>query len=155
MRIWMAQPALGDQEYNTPMNNQESPTGSPVIQRPTHHLLIAGTGRAGTSFLVRYLTELGLDTTLSRAGEAGVFWDSSANADLEEQITGSGEHLPYVVKSPWIGEQIEQILSDPRLSVDAILIPVRNLVEAATSRSILEMRGIHERAPWMADLDRS
>jgi hypothetical protein len=48
----------------------------PSIRR---HLLIAGTGRAGTSFLVRYLTELGLDSRLRRYGEnAG--WDENANA---------------------------------------------------------------------------
>ena len=36
---------------------------SPGLQSPEKHLVIAGTGRAGTSFLVRYLTELGLDLT--------------------------------------------------------------------------------------------
>ena len=75
----------------------------------THHLVIAGTGRAGTSFLVRYLTELGLDTSLSRQGEAA-FWDEAANAGLEEfPIVGSGANLPYVVKSPWTGDCIERL----------------------------------------------
>jgi len=37
----------------------------PTLQR---HLVISGTGRAGTSFLVRWLTEMGLDTHLSRRG---------------------------------------------------------------------------------------
>ena len=40
---------------------------NPVRRR---HLLIAGTGRAGTSFLVRYLAELGLDTHLGRHRES-------------------------------------------------------------------------------------
>ncbi len=122
---------------------------------PTHHLVIAGTGRAGTSFLVRYLTELGLDTSLSRQGEAA-FWDEAANAGLEEfPIVGSGATLPYVVKSPWTGDCIEQVLANPQIAIDALVLPVRDLVEAATSRAVLEMRAIHQRAPWMAELDRS
>jgi len=69
--------------------------------------IIAGTGRAGTSFLVRYLTELGLDTTLARNGDrAG--WDAEANAGLENLMI-AGADLPYVVKSPWISEYAEQI----------------------------------------------
>jgi len=46
------------------------------------HLLIAGTGRAGTSFMVRLLTDLGLDTHLSRFGDGG--WDEMAQAGLEK-----------------------------------------------------------------------
>ncbi|RUW61450.1 hypothetical protein [Mesorhizobium sp. M7A.F.Ca.US.008.03.1.1] len=137
---------------------EEQGGGTPptaTVHPSTRHLLIAGTGRAGTSFLVRYLTELGLDTTLSRRGEAGAFWDDLASAGLEEHLAYSGAELPYVVKSPWIGEHIEQILSNPRLAVDAILVPVRDLMEAAASRAILEMRAIHEHAPWMAEMDRS
>jgi hypothetical protein len=34
---------------------------------PRRHLLIAGTGRAGTSFLVRYLSALGLETEIDRS----------------------------------------------------------------------------------------
>lgn len=125
-----------------------------ISRPPTSHLVIAGTGRAGTSFLVRYLTELGLDTTLTRRGEAG--WNEAANAGLEELLTtGSGDHLPYVVKSPWSGEYVEQILANPHISVEAFLVPVRDLVEAATSRTVLEMRDIHENNAWMAELDRS
>ena len=49
-------------------------TTETVGREPGAHLAIAGTGRAGTSFLVRYLTELGLDTHLARHGEDGS-WD--------------------------------------------------------------------------------
>jgi len=116
---------------------------------PERHLIIAGTGRAGTSFLVRYLTELGLDTTLARNGDrAG--WDAEANAGLENLLV-SGENLPYVVKSPWISEYIEQILKEERFKIDAVIVPVRDLVEAATSRVVLERRAIHQHNPWMAE----
>lgn len=124
------------------------PQANPA-QNPERHLIIAGTGRAGTSFLVRYLTELGLDTTLARNGDrAG--WDAEANAGLETLLV-SGADLPYVVKSPWIGEYIKQILKEERFKIDAVIAPVRDLVEAATSRVVLERRAIHQHNPWMAE----
>jgi hypothetical protein len=126
----------------------------PAHRSPEKHLITTGTGRAGTSFLVRYLTELGLDTTLARNGErAG--WDLEANAGLENLLV-SGTNLPYVVKSPWIGEYVDQILNEKQFKIDAFIVPVRDLVEAATSRVVLEQRAIHQHNPWMADqLDRT
>ena len=53
-------------------DDQPQPGGGLVPRHPERHLIIAGTGRAGTSFLVRYLTELGLDTTLARQGTGRV-----------------------------------------------------------------------------------
>jgi hypothetical protein len=116
--------------------------------------VIAGTGRAGTSFLVRYLAELGLDTTLARNGDrAG--WDTEANAGLENMLIADA-NLPYVVKSPWISEHVDQILNDKQFKIDAFIVPVRDLVEAATSRVVLEQRAIHHHNPWMAaQLDRA
>jgi hypothetical protein len=140
------------------VNPQWPPSGElhadPSHQNPQKHLIIAGTGRAGTSFLVRYLTELGMDTTLARDGDRAE-WDAEANAGLENQLI-AGNDLPYVVKSPWISEYIDQILNERRLKIDAFIVPVRDLVEAATSRVVLEQRAIHQHNPWMAEkLDRS
>ena len=130
------------------------PQIDPPAQNPSRHLIIAGTGRAGTSFLVRYLTELGLDTTLARNGDRSD-WNSEANAGLED-LPVFDKDLPYVVKSPWISECIEQIVTDKQFKIDAFIVPVRDLVETATSRVVLEQRAIHEHNPWMAErLDRS
>jgi hypothetical protein len=127
---------------------------APADQSHEKHLIIAGTGRAGTSFLVRYLTELGLDTTLARNGDRAE-WDSEANAGLENLLF-SGANLPYVVKSPWVSEYIDQILNEKQFKIDAFIVPMRDLVEAATSRVVLEQRAIHQHNPWMADqLDRT
>ena len=117
-----------------------------------NHLLIAGTGRAGTSFLVQYLHALGLDTHLSR--HADPFWSQSANAGLEDlPLISTNEDLPYVVKSPWLGEIIDQVLSQDKFAIDAVLIPVRDLRDAASSRVILELRNIFEQAKWMLSFD--
>jgi hypothetical protein len=120
----------------------------------SNHLLIAGTGRAGTSFLVRYLTALGLDTTLSRQGDVAA-WDEHANAGLEDIPMPEAEGLPYVIKSPWTYQVIAETLARGKLLFDAAIVPMRDLAEAAASRSILETRAIHREAPWMADLGRS
>ena len=113
------------------------------------HLIIAGTGRAGTSLLVRYLTELGLDTTLARNGDMAE-WDAEADAGLENVLI-SGNDLPYVIKSPWISEYVDQILSEKQFKIDAFIVPVRALVEAATSRVVLERRAIHQHNTLMAE----
>ena len=118
------------------------------------HLWIAGTGRAGTSFLVRYLTELGLDTHLARFGEHAA-WDEEANAGLENPpLPGLDDSLPYVVKSPWLYQFIDTLLSNRVMAADTVIVPVRDLAEAAVSRSIIERRAIHQQAPWMTQCDR-
>jgi hypothetical protein len=113
------------------------------------HLLIAGTGRAGTSFLVKYLTEFGLDTHLSRkCGRA--HWDENANAGLEDFVTND-RNLPYVVKTPWLYEYIGAVLSRDDIEIDSVIIPVRDIVEAASSRAIIERRNTHQGVPDFAD----
>jgi hypothetical protein len=114
------------------------------------HLLIAGTGRAGTSFLVRYLTRIGFDTHLSRAGSAAI-WDESANAGLENLALPDLGDLPYVVKSPWTYQFIQELLGSPALEIDAVVIPMRDLMEAAASRCIMERQAMHSTLPWLRD----
>lgn len=117
-----------------------------------HHLLIAGTGRAGTSFLVRYLNALGLDTALARHGERSG-WSEEAHAGLENlPLPELDDDLPYVIKSPWAVEMIDDVLGHPQMQLDGVILPVRDIVEAASSRTVQELRAIHEQAPWMADL---
>jgi hypothetical protein len=103
-----------------------------------HHIFIAGTGRAGTSFLVQFLHECGLETHLSKH-ESG-WWDENANAGLED-FPAPGADLPYVIKSPWFYEFADVLLNRKDIVLDAAIIPVRDLVEAASSRAILEFRG--------------
>lgn len=126
-----------------------------LTEQPTErrkHLLIAGTGRAGTSFIVRYLTALGLDTTLSRQGDAA-FWDENANAGLEEVPNLDTAAWPYVVKTPWLYQFVDQLLANGSVDIDAVVIPVRSLREAAASRVILELRALHAEHSWVAEDD--
>jgi hypothetical protein len=115
------------------------------------HLLIAGTGRAGTSFLVRYLTALGLDTHLARTGNQAT-WDEHAQAGLEDLPLSGLDDLPYVIKSPWSYQVLHDVLANGSLQFDAVVMPMRDLTEAAASRSIVEMHALHRAYPWMSEL---
>ncbi|KAF1067250.1 hypothetical protein [Variovorax sp.] len=105
-----------------------------------HHLLIAGTGRAGTTFLVQYLSECGLDTHIARDQYRG--YDEDANAGLED-LPLNDPDAPYVIKSPWLFEYVERVLADEQTVVDAVVIPMRGIVEAAASRAVNELRARH------------
>jgi hypothetical protein len=109
-------------------------------------LYIAGTGRAGTTFLVRYLTALGLDTTLSR--NPLMVDDERANAGIEEGTERLDQaDLPYVVKTPWLYLVIDELLEKGTFHADAVIIPVRDLKEAAISRLTIEHQSIIESSP--------
>jgi len=91
------------------------------------HCLISGTGRAGTTFLVQLFTRLGLDTGFS---EETLTVDKIANAGLERcNIT---DKSPYILKSPWFCDTIEKIVLAN--VIDCVIIPMRNLKDAAASR---------------------
>lgn len=118
---------------------------------PRNHLYIAGTGRAGTTFLVRYLTALGLDTMLSRRPDMQD--NERANAGIEvppERL--DHEDAPYVIKSPWLYLAIDDLLDKGTFHADAVIIPVRDLREAAASRLIIEQQSILAESPNVCSL---
>ena len=137
------------------MTNTADDTGAesePRSGKPRHHLMIAGTGRAGTSFLVRFLAAMGLETHLAKSSDAQ--WNDEANAGLEDiPLTAAFDNLPYVIKTPFLSEIIDDVLHDPAVVIDTVIIPVRSLVEAAASRTVVELQAIHQLQPWMAGLD--
>src|SRR5688500_11696675 len=97
---------------------------------PRHHVIISGTGRAGTTFLVQLLTRLGLETGVGSAAVTGV--DPTANAGLECDIRRGD--APYVVKAPHLCDTLDGVLADGQVVVDHALVPVRDLHAAAESR---------------------
>jgi hypothetical protein len=130
------------------MQTGEMPMLDAAVGLRPHHLMIAGTGRAGTTFLVRYLTELGLSTHLSARPDAVA--DSYADAGFEEApLASDPASLPYVIKSPSLYEYIDELLQTVHL--DAAIIPVRELNHAASSRMVVERDAMHRAVPWLAD----
>lgn len=116
------------------------------------HLHIAGPGRAGTTLLVRYLTAIGLDTTLSRNPDAHV--DEDAQAGLEEALHMMDHpETPYVCKNPWLHLVLDDLISSGRFLSDGVIIPMRDLGQAARSRLVVEQHAIVKGAPWFSDLN--
>lgn len=105
------------------------------------HIVITGTGRAGTSFLVELLTRLGLPTGFSaeRLHPEGQ-WNDVARAGLEHDIRA--DNAPYIVKSPWFCDYAEEVLEREDIIIEHVFIPVRDLYEAAESRRFAQRQGV-------------
>ena len=93
------------------------------------HIIISGTGRAGTTLLVQVLTELGLDTgfadpftLVDKASRAGLEWDLRDPA------------APYIVKNPWLCDSLEEIIEGGGIRIEHAIVPIRKLEAAAESR---------------------
>jgi hypothetical protein len=107
------------------------------------HVVISGTGRAGTTFLVQLLTHLGLDTgfdgntmeVLPRAREARMgLLDivPIARAGLEMNIRDT--NAPYIVKTPFLCDLAEEVLASS-VRIEHAIIPIRPFAAAAASRA--------------------
>jgi hypothetical protein len=112
------------------------------MDSPRHHLIISGTGRTGTTFLVQLLTALGLDTGFSSPllkinpdSRAGLEWDIQR------------EDAPYVVKNPALCERLEEILETGKIVVDFAIVPIRSLHASAESRRTVARASKKRRTP--------
>ncbi len=104
------------------MTNHES-------KNKKHKIIITGTGRTGTTFLVQLLTSLGLDTGFTKINEK--MYDN-CNAGMESIITDPD--APYIVKNPFLCDELEDVMETGQYVIDHAFIPVRNLNDAAASR---------------------
>jgi hypothetical protein len=92
-----------------------------------------------------------LDTHLARASDQAT-WDEHAQAGLEDlPLSGRGS-LPYVIKSPWSYQVLHDALANGSLQFDAVVVPMRDLIESASSRTIVEMHAMHRAQPWTSEL---
>lgn len=108
-------------------------TGGPKVMMPAdrRRIVITGTGRAGTTFLVQLFTELGFDTGFSRiTAQQGI--DAIAHAGLEHKLVDDAN--PYVIKSPWFPDELATALAAGQVRIRAAILPMRDLFDAAESR---------------------
>jgi hypothetical protein len=91
-------------------------------------IVITGTGRAGTTLLVQVLTDLGLDTGFSP--DAPI--DDSVHAGLETGI--EAPDAPRIVKNPNLSRRLGSLLDEGTVTIEHVIIPVRDLDVAAASR---------------------
>jgi len=91
--------------------------------------MISGTGRAGTTFLVQLFTALGFDTGFNLNKDKPC---PNCDAGLEWDVRDS--NAPFIVKSPWMCEYLDTVLSERDIKVEHLIVPVRDLFSAAESR---------------------
>jgi hypothetical protein len=100
-------------------------------------IIITGTGRAGTTLLVRLLTGMGLDTREDQLK----FYDK-VNAGLE--ITDPARPgTPRVIKSPELSVHLPRMLAEGHIkpeAIDHVLLPIRDLDAAAASRVMASVK---------------
>lgn len=106
-------------------------------------ILITGPGRSGTTFLVQLLTRLGLDTGFEPYKEifipevrAGGEWCIPLDIynDSDEVMREKIDEAPRILKSCEWGLVLKQLIKGNTIEVDHIIIPVRDLEDAAKSR---------------------
>ena len=102
-----------------------------MADAPGHKIVITGTGRAGTTFLVQLLTRLGFDTgytpeTLQR--------DYFAHCSAGLEHDPEERNAPVIVKNPNLCDRLPAILRRGSIVIDHAIIPVRALEDAANSR---------------------
>jgi hypothetical protein len=114
----------------------------PKARRPEHKVIISGTGRSGTTFLVRLLGELGLDTGINEGN-----WDRKyfehCNAGLEHDIMD--RKTPYILKNPALCDTLPLALETGRFVIDHAYIPIRELGAVVASRA--DVGGAHGSVP--------
>jgi hypothetical protein len=89
-------------------------------------VIIAGTGRAGTTLLVAILSDLGCDTGY----RPGIQFDGMSGG-LE---TGLRDRMPRIVKAPGWSTILGSLLDEGAIEVEHVIVPVRDLDVAAASR---------------------
>jgi len=124
-------------------------------RRFDNKIIITGTGRAGTSFLMVLLTRLGFDTGFE-----------PFNEDFSDQIRAGCEYkmfvknknkqkdifskAPKILKHPEYCFRLFDFLSNKSLGVKHVIIPVRDLKQSAQSRIkanlFWEIPGINKKA---------
>lgn len=92
-------------------------------------IIITGTGRAGTTFIMKLLTLLDYDTGFEKE-RVDDYIDSFSLGGLEHDIK---KYIPYrIIKSPAIMNCFDIFVK--KYEIEKIIIPIRDLKEVAKSR---------------------
>jgi hypothetical protein len=92
-------------------------------------IYITGTGRCGTTFLIKLFTFLGYNTGYTKKNFQRFIF-KNCNSGMERLYHAS----PYVIKNPNILCDIETIINDKRVSIKTVVIPIRDYKLSASSR---------------------
>ena len=92
-------------------------------------ILITGTGRCGTTFLIMLFSFLDFNTGYNRNNYKSYIF-SNCNSGMERKYTDNY----YVLKNPRFMMDIENILKDKSIKIKNVIIPIRDLKISAESR---------------------
>lgn len=98
----------------------------------TKKIIITGTGRAGTTFLMQLLQRVGLRTGFEHNHKI----DGQSHAGLELGVNSLTVPNIDVVKNPAFAHNMSAILREYSAFINVIIIPVRNIHEVAASRAV-------------------
>jgi|KBSMisStaDraftv2_1062788.scaffolds.fasta_scaffold522638_1 hypothetical protein len=115
------------------------------MNKPRGHVVITGTGRAGTTFLVQLLTNLKLDTGYNaETMRAGI--QENARAGLENDVRK--ECAPYIVKSTFFCDYVGEVVKREDIKLDHVFVPMRDLHAAAESRRFVTRKAVAGMPLW-------
>ena len=92
-------------------------------------ILITGTGRCGTTFLIKLFSFLDFNTGYNRDN-----YNLSISSNCNSGMERSYKDNYYVLKSPFFMTNIENIVKDTSIKIKNIIIPIRDLKMSAKSR---------------------
>ena len=92
-------------------------------------ILITGTGRCGTTFLIKLFTFLGFNTGFTKKNYKQFIF-SNCNSGMEKSYTDPF----YILKNPTFITDIKKIMNDTSVKIKTVIIPIRDLKASAISR---------------------
>ena len=93
-------------------------------------IFITGTGRCGTTFLIKLFTFLGFDTGFNEENYKRYVMPN-CNAGMERVFTDRFE----VIKNPTFLNDMEKIVKDRNIIIKQVIIPIRDYTISAQSRA--------------------
>lgn len=95
-------------------------------------ILITGTGRSGTTFLIKLFSFLDYNTGFNRENYKNHI-ESKCNSGMEKKYTDNH----YIIKNPTFMSDMAAILKNHNVIVKLVIIPIRDYKVAAVSRANL------------------
>jgi hypothetical protein len=92
-------------------------------------IYITGTGRCGTTFLIKLFTFLNFDTGYTKKNYVNDI-STNCNSGMEKLYN----HKPYIIKNPRIINNISKIIEDKQIKIKTVIIPIRDYKLSAVSR---------------------
>ena len=93
-------------------------------------ILITGTGRCGTTFLIKIFSFLDFDTGFNKNNYKNFIF-SNCNSGMEYHHN----EKYYILKNPTFLSNIEQIIGDKSIKIKTVILPIRDLTLSSKSRT--------------------